>query len=121
MYAGSALIGVLAAAVAIPVFAFAQGGSSGGVTVQGNAVAEIDPGSNQVVGQVPNVGARPGSIASGSGSLWVANLDDQTVARIDPGYRSVTKTVSVIDTPTGLASSPGCRLGRGLEPRPARR
>jgi YVTN family beta-propeller protein len=108
MYAGAALIGVLAAAVAIPVFAFGQGGGSGGgLTVEGNAVAEIDPGSNKVVGQVPNVGARPGSIASGSGSLWVANLDDQTVARIDPSTRSVERTIPVQDPPTGLAASPG--------------
>ena len=35
MYAGSALIGVVAAAVAIPVFAFAQGGSGGGMTTRG--------------------------------------------------------------------------------------
>ena len=26
----------------------------------------------------------PGAVAFGSGSLWVANLDDQTVSRIDP-------------------------------------
>lgn len=107
MYAGAALIGVLAAAVAIPVFALGQGSSGGGITVQGNAVAEIDPGSNKVVGQVPNVGARPGPIASGSGSLWVANLDDQSVARIDPATRTVAKTLPVVDTPTGLATSPG--------------
>ena len=106
MYAGSAVVGVLAAAVAIPVFAFGQGGSGGGITVQGNAVAEIDPGSNHVVGQVPNVGARPSSIAYGSGSLWVANLDDQTVTRIDPKTTAVTRTFSVAGTPTGLAASP---------------
>lgn len=106
-YAGAALIGVLAAAIAIPVFAFGQNGSGGGLTVEGNAVAEIDPGSNKVVGQVPNVGARPSSIAYGSGSLWVANLDDQTVIRIDPGTKTIKGNVSVEDTPTGLATSPG--------------
>ncbi len=106
MYAGSALIGVLAAAVAIPIFAFGQGGSGGGLTVEGNAVAEIDPQTNKVVGQVP-VGTRPGSIAAGSGSLWVANLDDQSVSRIDPATRTVTRNLPVEDTPTGLATSPG--------------
>ena len=50
MYIGSALIGVVAAAVAIPVFAFGQGGSDRGVTVEGNAVAVIDPDSNRVDG-----------------------------------------------------------------------
>ena len=71
MYAGSALIGVVAAAVAIPVFALGQGGGGGGLTVEGNAVAEIDPGSNTVVGQVPNVGARPGrSLSARARSGW---------------------------------------------------
>ncbi len=58
MYAGAALIGVLAAAVAVPVFAFGQGGSGGSTTVDGNAVAIIDPASNRVTGQVP-VGVAP--------------------------------------------------------------
>ena len=104
MYAGAALIGVLAAAVAIPVFAFGQGSGGGGVRVHGNAVAIIDPNSNTVVGQVPNVGARPDAISYGFGSVWVANLDDQTVARIDPNTRTVTARSAVQDTPTGLAA-----------------
>jgi YVTN family beta-propeller protein len=104
MYAGSALIGVIAAAVAIPIFAFGQGGARGSSAVDGNAVAEIDPGSNQVVGSVP-VGARPDQITAGAGSLWVANLDDQSVSRVDPVARRVTRTFSVDDTPTGLAAS----------------
>jgi len=104
MYAGSALIGVLAAAVAIPLFAFGQGGGGGGALDQGNAAAEIDPASNSVVGSVP-VGARPGEITSGSGSVWVANLDDQTISRIDPATRTVTRTFTVDDTPTGLAAT----------------
>ncbi len=116
MYAGAALIGVLAAAVAIPVFALGQGGSGGGITIRGDSVAEIDPGTNKVVGQVPNVGARPSSIAYGSGSLWVANLDDQTVARVDPTTHSVQRTISVRDTPTGLATSPGSVWAVGSDP-----
>ena len=116
MYAGSALIGVIAAAVAIPVFAFGQGGSGGGVTVAGNAVVEIDPASNEVVGQVSNVGARPASIAYGAGSLWVANLDDQSVARIDPATHTVGKTLPVVDTPTGLAASTGAVWVVGANP-----
>jgi YVTN family beta-propeller protein len=104
MYAGSALIGVVAAAVAIPIFAFGQGGSSGGITVEGNAAAEIDPATNRVVDSVP-VGARPEAIAFGAGSLWVANLDDQSVSRIDPAARTVARTLSVEQAPTGLAAS----------------
>ena len=106
LYAGSALVGVLAAALAIPIFAFGQGGSDAGVTVEGNAVAVIDPDSNRVTGAI-SVGSRPGAIASGSGSLWVANRDDQNVSRIDPDTSSVTKTIPVVDTPTGLAAVNG--------------
>ncbi len=116
MYAGAALTGVLAAAVAIPVLALGQGGSSGGITVHGNALAEIDPGTNKVVGQVSNVGVRPASITFGSGSLWVANLDDQTVARIDPVTHSVLRTIAVRDPPTGLATSPGAVWAVGSDP-----
>jgi YVTN family beta-propeller protein len=101
-----ALAGVIAAAVAIPLFALGQGSSNGRITVAGNAVAEIDPQSNLVVGQVP-VGARPAGIVFGSGSLWVANLDDQTISRIDPAARTVSRYIPVTDTPTGLATSPG--------------
>jgi YVTN family beta-propeller protein len=90
--------------VAIPVFAFGQASGGGGVRVNGNAVAIIDPHTNSVVDQVPNVGSRPASIAYGSGSLWVANLDDQTIARIDPNTRTVTR-VAVQDPPTGLATT----------------
>ena len=115
MYAGSAVIGVVAAAVAIPVFALGQGGSGGGTTVQGDAVAVIDPRSNRVTGGI-SVGARPGEIAFGSGSLWVANRDDQSVSKIDPGTRSVVRTFPVGDTPTGLAAGDGATWVVGSNP-----
>ena len=59
------------------------GGGVVTVRVAPNSVAAIDPHTNRVVAQVA-VGARPAGIAFGSGSLWVANLDDQTVSRVDP-------------------------------------
>ena len=43
----------------------------------------------------------------GSGSLWVANLDDQTVSRIDPASLQALRTLSVADLPTGLAAGTG--------------
>jgi YVTN family beta-propeller protein len=105
MYLGSAVIGVLAAAVAIPVFALSQGGS-GSVAVAPNSVAVIDAGSNKVVRSVP-VGVRPSAIAFGNGSLWVANTDDRTLARIDPETRLVQGYVPLQVTPTGVAVRPG--------------
>jgi YVTN family beta-propeller protein len=73
-------------------------------TVHGNAVGIIDPRSNRIVGEVP-VGARPAALVSGSGALWVADLDDRTVSRVDPSTRRRVRTIPVHDAPTGLAAS----------------
>jgi YVTN family beta-propeller protein len=107
LYAGAAMIGVLAAAVAIPVFAFGQGGGGGGANVAPNSVAVIDPSSNKVVRAVENVGVTPSAIAVGEGSVWVANLDGETVSRVDPNTRALAGTISIGATPTGLAIGAG--------------
>jgi YVTN family beta-propeller protein len=107
MYIGSALIGVLAAAVAIPVFAFGQGGTpTGAANIAPNSVAVIDAASNGVVGSVA-VGVRPSAVAAGEGAVWVANLDDESVTRIAPTTRLVERSVAVPATPTGLAAGGG--------------
>jgi YVTN family beta-propeller protein len=106
MYAGAALIGVLAAAVAIPVFALGQRSGGSSATVEPNSLAIIDPASNKVSGSVPT-GVRPSSVAGGAGSIWVANLDDRTLSRIDPKTQSVQRTLPLDATPTGIASGSG--------------
>ncbi len=103
LYTGAALIGVLAAAIAIPVFALGQGGSGGSTDVEPNSVAIIDPESNEVVDSIPNVGVRPSAIAVGQGAVWVGNLDDRTLTRVDPLTRTVTAHPPVPATPTGIA------------------
>ena len=108
MYAGAALIGVLAAAVAIPVFALGQG-SGGGTVVAPNSVAIIDPESNSVTGSIP-VGIRPSSVAVGEGFVWVGNFDDRTLSKIDPATRTVQLNIALQSTPTGVDD----RSGRGL-------
>jgi peptide/nickel transport system substrate-binding protein len=64
----------------------------------------IDPASDRVTAQVP-VGIRPEGIAYGAGSLWVANLDDDTVQHVDPVTGRVVRTLYVGDTPTSIAAS----------------
>ena len=76
---GAVLLAVLIAAAV----RLAGSGTSSTVRVAPNSLAAIDTDTNRVVGQVA-VGTRPGAIAFGSGSLWVANLDDQTISRVDP-------------------------------------
>ena len=109
LYAGAALIGLLVAAVAIPVFALDEG-SEGGANVEPNSVAIIDPGSNTVVGSVP-VGIRPVGVATGEGSVWVANTDDKTVSRIDTTTRQLVRTIAVSEYPSDIAVTPGLGLG----------
>jgi YVTN family beta-propeller protein len=105
MYAGAALIGVLAAAVAIPVFALGQGSGGGGANVEPNSVAVINPGTNKVIRAIA-VGVRPAAVGAGGGAVWIANVDDRTVSRIDPVARAVVANISVPGTPTALAVEP---------------
>jgi YVTN family beta-propeller protein len=100
---GGALL--LAAAIAAAIVELAPGGSRG-ISVDPNSVAEIDAGTNAVIGQAA-VGARPSAIAFGSGSLWVADLDDETIARVDPGTLRTSQTFTLGNQPTGVAAADG--------------
>lgn len=93
-----AAVAVLAAVLAL------RGGSGGGLgAIQPNHVGLIDPQTNEVVAEVP-VGIRPGPVTAGAGSIWVGNLDDRTLTRIDPATRAPTGTIDLDDrTPTGIA------------------
>ena len=98
--AGGALL--LAAAIAAGIVVLTDGGVVT-VRVLPNSVAAIDPHTNRVVAQVA-AGARPAGIAFGSGSLWVANLDDQNVSRIDPKTLQRLRAIPVRGPPTGIAT-----------------
>lgn len=101
--AGGALL--LAAATTASIVAVSGGGNIG-LRPAPNSVAAIDTRTNRVVGQVA-VGARPSGIAFASGSLWVANLDDQTISRVDPRTLRILRTLSVRGAPTGIAAAGG--------------
>ena len=47
-----------------------------------DSIGIIDPGRNEVIGQIP-VGTRPGGIAVGEGYAWVTNTGEDTVSQID--------------------------------------
>jgi YVTN family beta-propeller protein len=98
--------GVVLLAAIVAAVVKLSGSGAGSVRVPANSVAAIDPRTNSVVGWAP-AGSRPGAIAFGSGSLWVANVDDQTVVRIDPGSSRMLHTFSVGGPPTGLAAGGG--------------
>jgi YVTN family beta-propeller protein len=91
---------LIAAAVVASLLVF-DGSSQ--TEVVANSVVALDP-SGSIAGTVP-VGARPGAIASGAGALWVANLDDQSVTRVDPSSRRAVGNIPIGDSPTGLAAT----------------
>jgi YVTN family beta-propeller protein len=82
------------------------GSGTATVTVAPNSLAAIDVRTNLIVGAAP-VGARPGAVAWGAGSLWVANLDDQTISRIDPRTLGTPATIRVTGPPTAIATTAG--------------
>jgi ABC-type transport system substrate-binding protein/DNA-binding SARP family transcriptional activator/streptogramin lyase len=95
---------LLAAALGAAVVELTRG-SAGITDVSPNSLAAIDPGTNRIVGEVP-VGARPGAVAFGAGSVWVGNRDDASVSRVSPATLAVVRTVGVGAEPTGLAGGP---------------
>lgn len=94
---------LLAAAVGAGVTQLA-GGSAASLRAGPNSLAEIDPGSNQVVATA-QVGASPGAVAFGDRSLWVANVDDETISRLSPRTLQTQAMVRLSQQPTGVAAS----------------
>jgi YVTN family beta-propeller protein len=97
-----ALAGVIAAAVAIPIFAFAGGSATNSVRVAANSVGAIDVARNTVAHDIP-VGVNPRAVAAGRGGVWVTNADGRSVSRIDPRTNAVSQTIPVGSSPSGIA------------------
>jgi streptogramin lyase len=93
-------LGCVIAAVAL----FATRDSSSGLSgIQPDHVGVIDPQANEIVQDI-QVGLRPGPVAAGDGFVWVGNLQDQTLTKIDARRRSLAGNVPLESrTPTGLA------------------
>jgi YVTN family beta-propeller protein len=84
-----------------------SGGGGGLAHVDANHVGIIDPASNEIVNQV-QVGRRPKAIAAGDGAVWVGNLDDRTLMKIDPKQPTSPRTFTLDNlTPTGIAVGGG--------------
>ena len=95
------------AAGAVAAIAVTVGRSSSAhsvARVDADSAGAIDPGSNRLVSDV-RVGAGPGRIATGLGSVWVVNEFDNTVSRINPATGAVEDTIQVDPEPTGIAVS----------------
>ena len=104
----SALAGVIAAAVVIPLVAFGHGGSGGrsAVSAAGDSLGVVDARSGRLVADT-GVGATPTAVAVGEGAYWVTNAEGHTVSRVDPGTNAVVQTIPVGNGPSGIATGAG--------------
>jgi YVTN family beta-propeller protein len=92
---------LLAALIAVAIFAFSSGG--GAAEVAPNSVGVVDPERNRLIGEV-QVGRRPDAVEVGEGSVWVANLDDETLSRIDVADTAARPTTISVDAyPSDIA------------------
>jgi len=97
----------LAAVVALAAFVATRDSDGGLGGVRPNHVGLIDPETNEIVAEV-QVGIRPGPIVAAGGSVWVGNLQDRNLTRIDARQRSAAATISLENrTPTGIAVGAG--------------
>lgn len=95
-------IALVFAGVAAAAITLATGSGGGAVTVEPNSVGVLDAQTGSVVDQIP-VGSAPGPIAVGRGTVWVANVADRTLSRIDSTGRTVVRTIPLSSSPSGLA------------------
>jgi class 3 adenylate cyclase/DNA-binding beta-propeller fold protein YncE len=100
----AALVGVIAAAVAIPVFALSSGGSGGSQPLAANSVAVVDARRGSVVGDVP-LTFTPTSVAAGGEQIWVLNAPGQAVSAIDPTTLHLVRTFGLAGSPSGQWSA----------------
>ena len=100
--------GAAALAIAIAAVAGYLLTRGGGVTVVGNSLAAIDPGTDRIVSDL-RVGQLTGSpgVAVGAGSVWVVNQGDGTVSRVAVDSGRVTRTIHVGGAPNSVAVSAG--------------
>jgi len=100
-------LSVLAGLTATAAFLATQDSVGGLSEVPPNHVGLIDPVTNHVVAAIP-VGRQPGPVAADADAVWIANLQDRNLTKIDPQRRSAVAVVSLGDrTPTGLAVDSG--------------
>ena len=93
--AGALSIGVALVLLAVAAVGFVVNRElSASARVAGNSVAVIDPGTNEVTASIA-VGARPAAIATAANIVWVSNLDDSSVSRIDAAARKVVRTIAL--------------------------
>jgi peptide/nickel transport system substrate-binding protein len=102
-----ALAGIIAAAVAIPLFVL--GGGANRVDLgdaPGNIIGVLDAGSGAAIAAA-ELPAPPTAVAAGLGLVWAASADANAVYAIDPDTNSRGDTIEVGNAPGGIAVGGG--------------
>jgi YVTN family beta-propeller protein len=99
----SALTGVVATAVVVPLVVFGHGGSGrSAVSAADDSLGIVDARSGRLVADT-GVGATPTAVVAGEGAYWVTNADGDTVSRIDSRTNAVVQPITVGNGPSGIA------------------
>jgi YVTN family beta-propeller protein len=80
--------------------------STAGALTSKDRVVRINPSTRQVAASVAT-GHSPSGVATGEGSVWVANSGDGTVSRIDPVRNKVTGVIPVGSGPSSITFGEG--------------
>jgi peptide/nickel transport system substrate-binding protein len=99
----AAVLALAAGGVAFAVSRIAAPDSLDGLAE--HAVGRIDGGDADIVAQYL-VGSEPGALATGAGAVWVADVTDGTVSRIEPSRNRIV-TIPVGSDPVALAFGEG--------------
>jgi peptide/nickel transport system substrate-binding protein len=105
----AALAGVIAAAVAVPLFAFSSGGSRATQfhgMLAGDTLGAVSSSSGHIFASIP-LSASPDAVATGAGSVWTAMSDQGSVLRINPATKTVQQTIVTGGGPSALTVGGG--------------
>ena len=69
-------------------------------------VARIDPDTGAVVRTIPLLSGDPTQVAFGQGSVWVTDMSDDSVFRIDPNNDLGSTIPHVGNGPEGIVAGP---------------
>jgi YVTN family beta-propeller protein len=86
----------------LPDIPSSVGGSNANLWVVSRSSGTVSPNLSTTI----RVGSSPSAVAVGPDAVWVANLGDGTVSRIDPATYAVKKTIRVGQRPIAVALDP---------------
>ena len=102
----AALVGVAGLSLAFALSRPSPPTETSTIRPTANSVAIVDPSTDALVADV-SVGAAPGPIAAADGSIWIGNVEDHTLTRIDVPSLKVVKTFGLSSAPTALSATKG--------------